>query len=134
MASTTGAANYTTYQDRYRDPSNDVFHGNYAGILSIFKMRTGESARATQAIQDKVHSTLDVQPHHYLQLTKSGERYQVTVLHRPTQYSVPMGVESDNDGSTLVFVSDVRSGMSPTIVFWPDSAFTPSGIVNVPRS
>ena len=88
MASTTGATNYTTYQERYRDASNDVFHGNYAGILSIFKMRTGESARATQAIQDKVHSTLDVQPHHYLQLTKSGERYHLTVLHRPTQYSV----------------------------------------------
>ena len=133
MASTNGAtSNYTTYQERYRDASNDVFNGNYAGILSIFKMRTGESARATQAIQDKVHSTLDVQSHHYLQLTKSCRH--LTVLHRPTQYSVPMGVESDNDGSTLVFVSDVRSGMSPTIVFWPDSAFTPSGIVNVPRS
>ena len=24
--------------------------------------------------------------------------------------------------------------MSPTIVFWPDSPFTPSGLVNVPRS
>ena len=36
--------------------------------------------------------------------------------------------------SSLAFVGDVRSGMSSNIVFWPDSPFTPSGLVNVPSS
>jgi hypothetical protein len=95
-------------------------------------MKASEGTRATKIIQDQVLSTLEVQPHNYLQLTHSNEKYHVTVIHRPTVYSVPMGVQSEHDGTVTAFVGDVRSGMAPNVVFWPEEPFTPSTLVNVP--
>ena len=135
MASTSGATHppqYTSYQEKYLDASTDVFAGRYQDVLSIFKMKASESTRATKIIQDQVLSTLEVQPHNYLQLTHSNEKYHVTVIHRPTVYSVPMGVQSEHDGTVTAFVGDVRSGMAPNVVFWPEEPFTPSTLVNVP--
>ena len=129
MASTSGATHppqYTSYQEKYLDASTDVFAGRYQDVLSIFKMKASESTRATKIIQDQVLSTLEVQPHNYLQLTHSNEKYHVTVIHRPTVYSVPMGVQSEHDGTVTAFVGDVRSGMAPNVVFWPEEPFTPS--------
>jgi hypothetical protein len=137
MASTSGATQppqYTSYQEKkYLDASTNVFAGHqYQEVISIFKMKASESTRATKNIQDQVLSTLEVQqPHNYLRLTHSNEKYHVTIIHCPTVYSVPMGVQSEHDGTVTAFVGYVLSGMAPNVVFWPEEPFTPSTLVNV---
>eukprot|EP00978_Attheya_sp_CCMP212_P002777 scaffold5662_cov57-Attheya_sp.AAC.8 len=123
---------YTSYQERYLYVITDVFQGNYKESLSVFKMKASESGRATDKIFDQVLATMAMQPHtNYLMMT-SGEpdansvcAYHIQVLQRPSVYTVPMGSTSESAGVVAAFMGDVRSGLSPNLVLFPEKPFLP---------
>jgi len=56
---------------------------------------------------------------------------EVKVIHHPTKFALTLGRTSPWDNNNFAFASDVGAGNQITLVWWPDIAFTCTGLVRV---
>lgn len=123
---------YSSYAERYDDPSQDPFEGSYREVLETFAAKTTREANTIPAkILTRVVSTTEVQPHAYLMLhqLESDEPY-VTLIHRPFNIVPLMG--QDQPEQTYCFLGDVSEMIPPQVAFFPVDAFESCGNVRVP--
>lgn len=123
---------YSSYAERYDDPSQDPFKGEYRGVLEAFAARTTrERATIPSELLARVSSTVEVQPHAYLMLHhfEPDEPY-VTLLHRPFNITPLLG--QDQTEQTYCFLGDVSEMIPPQVAYFPADAFELCGNVRVP--
>jgi hypothetical protein len=100
--------NYKTYCERYADPSNDPFAGNYQALMKLFATKTHTKRWDKQAavLTKRVFATTGVQPHAFLHLAVVDGKATISVLHRPITLVKPMGQEGPDD--YLILLGDQR--------------------------
>jgi hypothetical protein len=126
------APTYSSYAERYDDPSQDPFRGAYRGVLETFAARTmRESNTVLGKLFARVVSTTEVQPHAYLMLhhLEPDEPY-VTLLHRPFNITPLLG--QNQPEQTYCFLGDVSDMIPPQVAYFPADAFEACGNVRVP--
>ena len=126
------ATRYKTYQDRFADPRNDPFAGNYRAIMKLFATKTSgrRSPNAAISISSRVFATAGVQPHAFLHLSVQDNKAQITVLHQPITLVRPLGEPGSDE--FVILLGDQRGRSPPITVYMPEDAFKQVANVRVP--
>lgn len=122
---------YKTYQQRFADPGNDPFAGDYQALMKLFstKIHSKRSEKQAGAITKKVFATAGVQPHAFLHLSLLDSKPTILILHRPITLVKPMG--QDGPDNYLILLGDQRGRSPPATVYFPEEAFQQARNVRV---
>jgi len=124
-----------TYHEKYSDPANDPFAGNYVNLYNEFAVgNTQPLALRTAVYRDgNVGTYLHGLVHVKDVLAGPDDPGTIVAVHRLTRHDARLGqVPQAFDGLGLAFFGDVVNGQAPTTVMVPDLWFNQTAQIQAP--
>ena len=125
----------STYHEKYSDPANDPFGGNYINLYNEYSTGNTQPASLRTAVyrDGNVGTLIHGLVHVREALAGPNDPGTIIALHRLTRHDSRLGqVPQSYDNLGLAFFGDVVNGQLPTTVVVPDTWFNQTAQVQAP--